>query len=167
MTGSWSNGESYYRCTFPKEYAGAVGKHPNTIYLRVRDVTPALDEWLLGVFDPKNLDVAVAALAAAQEPDDAAAACAKAARTKLADCDSRLKKYRTALEHGTPPEIVAGWITEVEGERLRAERELDVQAEDAPLTEAGLPGAGDLTAQGPADTCQGHPRAASGHLQRD
>jgi len=138
MTGSWNNGQSYYRCGFPTEYAGATGRHPRWVYLRESDVVPALDEWLLSVFDPKNLDATVAAMAAAQEPDDAAAARAEAAGTKLKDSDSRLAKCRTALEHGTPPEIVAGWIKDVEAERVKAQRELDVEGRTAPLTEAEI-----------------------------
>jgi site-specific DNA recombinase len=124
MSGSWNHGEAYYRCTFPTEYAGAENKHTNTIYLRESDVTPALDGWLLSVFDPKNLDAAVAALSAAQSPDDGALARAEAARKAVADCDARLQKYRSALEAGADPAVVAGWIKEVEGDRLHAEREL-------------------------------------------
>ena len=52
------------------------------MYLREADVTAALDAWLLSVFDPENLDGAVAALAAAQVPDEAGAARAEAARRK-------------------------------------------------------------------------------------
>jgi site-specific DNA recombinase len=47
----------------------------------------------------------------------------EAAKRKLADCDSRLTKYRAALDAGADPAIVAGWFAEVQGERLRAERE--------------------------------------------
>jgi Recombinase zinc beta ribbon domain len=68
MSGAWNHGEPYYRCRFPSEYAGATGQHPSTVYLRESDITPGLDTWLPGVFDPKNLDAAVAALSAAQAP---------------------------------------------------------------------------------------------------
>ena len=47
-----------------------------------------------------------------------------AARRKLADCDARLAKHRAALEAGADPTIVAGWMAEVQGERLAAERAL-------------------------------------------
>jgi hypothetical protein len=72
MSGAWKHDEPYYRCRFPSEYAGATGQHPSTVYLRESDVTQHLDAWLLSVFDPKNLDTAVAALSAAQAPDDGA-----------------------------------------------------------------------------------------------
>ena len=139
MSGSWNHGESYYRCIWPSEYAGAVGKHPRTVYLRESDVTPALDGWLLSVFDPKNLDAAVAALSAAQSPDDGALARAEAARRAIADCDARLQKYRSALEAGADPAVVAGWIKEVESDRFHAERELASTASTVqPLSEAEI-----------------------------
>ncbi|MGH9017653.1 MAG: zinc ribbon domain-containing protein [Acidimicrobiales bacterium] len=74
MSGAWSHGQAYHRCTWPSEYAGAARKHERGVHLRETDITTALDEWLLTVFDPDNLDGAVAALAAAQAPDDASAA---------------------------------------------------------------------------------------------
>ena len=70
------------------------------MYLREADITAAVDAWLLSLFDPENLDGAVAALTAAQEPDGAIAARAEAAKRKVADCDSRLAWYRKALEKG-------------------------------------------------------------------
>jgi hypothetical protein len=76
------------------------------------------------VFDPKNIDGAVAALAAAQEPDDGALARAEVAGRTVKDCDIRLVKYRSALEAGADPDVVARWIKEVEADRLAAEREL-------------------------------------------
>jgi hypothetical protein len=137
--GGREHGEPYYRCRFPSEYAGATGQHPRTVYLREADVLPSLDAWLLSVFDPKNLDGAVAALAAAQEPDDAAAARAEAARRGVKDCDTRLAKYRSALEAGADPAVVASWIKEVEADRLHAERELASTASVAqPLSEADI-----------------------------
>ena len=139
MSGQMNHDEAYYRCRFPSEYAGATGKHPSTVYLREADVVPGLDAWLLSVFDPKNLDGAVAALAAAQEPDDAAAARAEAARRKIAECDKHLAKYRTALEAGTDPVLVGQWIKEVQAERFGAERDLASTAStEKPLTEAEI-----------------------------
>jgi len=55
------------------------------------------------------------------------------------DCDARLKKYRSALEAGADPAVVAGWIKEVEADRLAAERELASTASVAqPLSEAEI-----------------------------
>ncbi len=123
MAGNWTHNEPYYRCGFRSEYAGATGKHPRWVYLRERYVTPQLDEWIEHLFDPENLEVTIAAMAAAQAPDDAAAARDEAARKRILDCGKKLAKYRAALEAGTDPSVVAGWVREVEAERLAAQRE--------------------------------------------
>jgi site-specific DNA recombinase len=115
MSGSWNHDQAHYRCGFPTEYAGATGKHPRWVYLRESEVTPTLDGWLLRHFDPENVDATIAAMVAAQAPDDAAAARTEAARRKIVDCDSRLDKYRAALEAGADPVVVGGWIAEVQG----------------------------------------------------
>ena len=92
------------------------------MYLRDSDVTPHLDAWILSVFGPKNLDARVAALAAAQSPG--ANVLAEAARRAVADCDTRLAKYRSTLEAGADPIVVVGWIKEVEADPLAPQREL-------------------------------------------
>jgi hypothetical protein len=48
----------------------------------------------------------------------------EAAEHKLADCDNRLSQYRKALDSGADAAVVAGWMIEVQGERLRAEKQL-------------------------------------------
>jgi len=140
MIGAWSHEQAYYRCTFPSEYAGASRKHERGVYLREADITAALDGWLLSVFDPENLDGAVAALTAAQTPDEASVARAEAARRRITECDRRLTKLRSALEaeDGPPPAVVAGWLREVEAERLAAERELAATKPNNPLSEAEI-----------------------------
>jgi len=140
MSGAWSHEQAYYRCTFPTEYAGTTRKHERGVYLREADITAAVDAWLLSVFDPENLDGAVAALAAAQAPDEASVARAEAARRTMAECDRRLAKLRSALEaeDGPPPAVVAGWLREVEAERLAAERELAATKPSSPLSEAEI-----------------------------
>jgi hypothetical protein len=46
------------------------------------------------------------------------------AREKIATCDSKLGKYRAALEAGTDPALVQQWINQVQAERAIAEAEL-------------------------------------------
>jgi hypothetical protein len=65
-------------------------------------------------------------LAAAGGANDADHARIGAAQRKLADCDARLAKYRAALDADADPVIVAGWMSEVQAERLRAEREISL-----------------------------------------
>ena len=44
-----------------------------------------------------------------------------AAREAIRHRDDRLARYRAALDAGVDPVVVGQWITEVQGERLRAE----------------------------------------------
>jgi len=50
MQGSWNNGEAYYRCRFPEQYADANGiSHPRNVYLRERRLVEPLYRWLATV----------------------------------------------------------------------------------------------------------------------
>ncbi len=99
-------------------------------------MVPALDEWIASVFDPSNLDATCEALAAAQGPADQDVARAEAAVRKLEDCDERLAKYRAALDAGAEATVVAGWMAEVQGEKLTAEQGL-VRSKPAATFDAG------------------------------
>jgi site-specific DNA recombinase len=87
-------------------------------------VTGVLDGWLATLFDPQHLDDTVAALAAAQEPDPVRHTRTEDARRRVLEADGKLAKYRSALEAGADPVLVAGWIREVQADRERAERVL-------------------------------------------
>jgi hypothetical protein len=126
MSAQHTHGRTYYRCRYPKEYALAneLEHQPRVVYVREDEVMPALDGWLASLFDPENVDETCRTLAAASGPSDGDEASVEAARRKLADCDGRLVKYRAALDSGADPTVVAAWIAEVQGDRLRAERTL-------------------------------------------
>ena len=125
MQGTWAHGAARYRCRFPSEYALANKvDHPLSAYVREASIVPHLDEWLAQLFDDAHLDETCEALAMASEVDDAAEARGAAARRLLADCDQRLANYRAALDAGADAAVVAGWMAEVQGRRLAAEREL-------------------------------------------
>jgi DNA invertase Pin-like site-specific DNA recombinase len=131
MSGQHNHDQAYYRCRYPTEYALANDiDHPRTVYLREADVVPELDRWLARVFDPEHLDETCAELAAASTADDVDEANVEAARRKLEGCDMRLARYRAALESGTDPAVVARWISEVQGDRLRAEQALACATRD-------------------------------------
>ena len=136
MQGSFNNGREHYRCQYASEYAMAKGiDHPKTVYLREDRITDALDAWLATMFDEATVDATCDAMSRAQEPDDALAARREAAHRRIADCDRRLDRYRAALEAGADALVVAGWMREVQGERLAAEHELGNAAPaQAPLT---------------------------------
>ena len=74
-----------------------------------------------------------------------------AARRKVADCNARMTKYRAAMDGGADPVVVAGWMADVQGERLQAERDLASCAGTEPLTTAELrqvvEGLGDVAVQ--------------------
>ena len=71
-----------------------------------------------------KLDAAYEALGAASGATEVDHARIDAANRKLADCDERLAKYRKARDAGADPMVVVGWMSEVQGERLRAEAEI-------------------------------------------
>ncbi|HVA43588.1 MAG TPA: hypothetical protein VNF50_08900 [Acidimicrobiales bacterium] len=118
MQGSWNHGAAHCRCTYASEYARGRGlDHPKAVYLKESAVVPELDRWLLRLFDPENLDQTCEALAVADQTDTARLAAVEAARRQIADCDSRLAKYRAALDAGVEAAVVGRWIAEVRAER--------------------------------------------------
>lgn len=125
MHGSWNHNAARYRCQYPAQYAMANKiDHPKTIYVREAEIITALDGWISQAFDPDNIDATCGALQAAQaDASDDALRC-ESIKTKLADCDKRLKKYRAALDADADPAIVAGWMAEVQKERRALEIEL-------------------------------------------
>jgi DNA invertase Pin-like site-specific DNA recombinase len=135
MSGHHIRNETRYRCRYPTEYALANEvDHPRTVLVREDWIVTALDEWLLGLFDRDRIEETVARLVASADTNEADAAAIDAARRQLADCDARLAKYRAALERGTDPTVVAGWVAEVQGQRLAAERQLATATPSAPLS---------------------------------
>ena len=84
---------------------------------------PRLDDWLVQLFADAHLGTTCEVLATAVDPDEAAELRAAAARRRIVDCDSRLAKYRQALDAGADAAVVPTWMAEVPGERHRAERE--------------------------------------------
>lgn len=134
MQGSWNHNQPYYRCKFPAEYAVNERQHAKTVYVKEASILPALDGWLGELFDADHIDDTCAALAATTGPDPAEEARFSAARRRLRECDTKLGRYRKALEAGTDPSIVNVWIQEVKLERKAAEFELRRNTGDNHLT---------------------------------
>ncbi len=132
MQGSWNNDQTYYRCTFPSQYALANRvQHPRSIYLREADILPALDHWLARSLDPARLPATINDLADAQQ--DHAAPETGAIKADIAGCDRKLAQYRAALDSGGDPAIVSQWITETQAAKLAAESRLRAcQTADTP-----------------------------------
>ena len=132
MQGSWNNQQPYYRCTLASEYATANHvQHPRSLYLREADVLPVLDDWLARLFDPGRREATVALIVDSQTKDPGEQAANRAAEEKIAECGTKLARYRSALEAGTDPAVVGEWIREVEADRSLARAQLEEQA-DAP-----------------------------------
>jgi site-specific DNA recombinase len=132
MGGQHNHDEAYYRCRYPTEYALTDDvDHPRTVYLHERYLIPELDRWLARIFDPDHLDQTCAELAAASGSDEVDDAARQAALRKLEDCNTRLERYRAALDSGTDPAVVGQWIAEVQGDRLRAQQALTAATRDA------------------------------------
>lgn len=119
MESTFNNGRPHYRCRYPAEYVEANGiKPPRTVYVREDHIVPHLDKWLAKIFAPHRIDATAKALADASTGDDDHAILADAARKELTAADRKLNQYRALLEAGTDPGTVAGWIREVEIEKI-------------------------------------------------
>jgi site-specific DNA recombinase len=120
MQGQRSKEALYYRCRFATEY-GLANKiaHPRNVYLAERDLLRPLDRWLATAFAPHRLAETIDALYQAQPSVDVDPAAAAAARV-IEECDQKLARHRAALEAGADPQLVAGWISEVQARRAEA-----------------------------------------------
>ena len=116
MQGQWNHGRAYYRCMFTEDYPGC-DDHPKSIYVKESAVVDGLNRFLDEKFN-EDIDRTVEALAGNDEPNPEAEQRQAELRARIADCDRRLERYRTALEFAEG-EIgsIAKWITEVERER--------------------------------------------------
>jgi hypothetical protein len=113
-----SNGVAYYRCRYPTEYGLANRtEHPRNVYLREQDVLVPLDDWLNTAFAPHRLNETLRALCDAQPEIDPAVA---AAERLIKACDQKLNQHRRALEAGADPELIAGWMREIQAQRAEA-----------------------------------------------
>ena len=121
MQGQWTRDQAYYRCRYPREYALAnTIEHPPNVYLLESAVMPALDGWLAGLFEPEALPQTVGALYRAQPATTASDAGAEEAARVVAECDTKLERYRAALEAGTDPVMIASWTAEVQARKAQA-----------------------------------------------
>jgi site-specific DNA recombinase len=138
MTGSRNHGRNYYRCWNPTTHAEAIRlDHPTVLYLREDKIVATVDQWIVRIFEPGRLAATVRTLQEAQttELDHAAIAATRAAITAS---NTRLERYRAALDAGTDPTIVNAWITEVTAARTAAEHRLKQLTAKRILTEADI-----------------------------
>jgi DNA invertase Pin-like site-specific DNA recombinase len=125
MQGNWNHDRAHYRCRVPAEYALANKvDHPPTIYLREDHVLPALDNWIASVFDPANIDDTIAALTEAQAPSEADDSRIEAARRALDEANEKIDRLVTAIESGSPADMLGPRLQELRAAKLAAERHL-------------------------------------------
>jgi hypothetical protein len=120
MTGS----RNYYQCWNSATHAEAVRPdHPTVLYVRKDKLIEPADEWIVRIFEPSRYAATVRALQESQtsELDHAAISAARAAITAS---KTRIERYRAALDAGTDPIIVNGWISEVTAARAAAGHQL-------------------------------------------
>jgi hypothetical protein len=119
MESTFNHGRPHYRCRYPAEYVEANGiQHPRTVYVHEDHIVPHLDKWLCKIFAPHRIEATAKALADASSGDDDHKILTDAARKELAAADRKLGQYRALLEAGTDPATIAGWIREVEIEKI-------------------------------------------------
>ncbi|WP_406673909.1 recombinase family protein [Nonomuraea sp. N2-4H] len=125
MQGEWNNEMPYYRCRFPQEYALANHvTHPRNVYVRERDITPKLEQWLARLFTPWNIERTLDQMVGAHGGPAPAAQESELLKRQLAESDRKLGQHRAALEAGADPVIVAGWMREEQSHRSELERRL-------------------------------------------
>ncbi|MGC4864625.1 recombinase family protein [Micromonospora sp. DT53] len=132
MQGQYSHGDAYYRCRFPQEYALANQvQHPSNVYLREDTLTDPLDTWLASAFAAGRIEQTITAMTDAQPPNQPPP-LATTTQTIITECDTKLERYRAALDAGADPAVVTEWISQTQAERARAEADLHAHSSNHP-----------------------------------
>jgi DNA invertase Pin-like site-specific DNA recombinase len=139
MEADTAGGRARYRCRLSSnEYARneeLERTHPRSAAVSERRITHTLDPWLAQLFDPTHAEGTLRALVdVASERDAADIARADAARRQVGECDSKLDRYRKALDSGADPAVIGQWIAEVRADRAAAEATM-VAASPARMTD--------------------------------
>jgi site-specific DNA recombinase len=122
MQASWNNGKPHYRCVFPEQYALANRiEHPRSVYVREELILPPLDTWLATAFTAPHLDTTIRAMEQSQDTGENRTLAAEQARRTITEADSKLTRYRAALEQGIDPSLIATWTAEVTAAKTTAQ----------------------------------------------
>nr|CEL13531.1 Site-specific recombinase [Kibdelosporangium sp. MJ126-NF4]CTQ99215.1 Site-specific recombinase [Kibdelosporangium sp. MJ126-NF4] len=123
----------YYRCPARTLAPGspALVDHPPTIYVREDPLLEGVNEWLGGLFHPKNRDRTVRLLVGSQEKTTRTGDRDQAEK-RARDAEAKLKRFQAAIEAGIDPAALVEVINQAQAERAAARAELDnVPAPDA------------------------------------
>jgi site-specific DNA recombinase len=124
LIGSVNNDRNNYRCTYSSEYTDTNRlAHPRSLYLREDKIVELVDPWIRRAFTPTKLRTTLQAMADAQH-DDADQHRIIVAREKISTCQTKLDRYRAALDAGTDPTLVQQWIAQVQAEKALAKADL-------------------------------------------
>jgi site-specific DNA recombinase len=140
MEADTSGGLARYRCRLSGgDYArneALDGTHPRSAAVSEGRVTRTIDGWLATLFDAEHAEATIEAFATADtEQDERTIARAERARTRVQECDTKLARYKAALDAGADPVVVGGWIAETQAERVTAARDLHDATPVPPLSE--------------------------------
>jgi site-specific DNA recombinase len=127
MSGKWNNGQTYYLCRYPAEYALANRvSHPKNVYLKESAVLGHVDDWLAELFDPDGIDDTVTQLIQQAErlEDPAAQARAAAAQARITEYDAQITRYRASIDAGGDPGVIGPWIAETQAKKVSAQAEV-------------------------------------------
>ncbi|GGS28243.1 zinc ribbon domain-containing protein [Actinokineospora fastidiosa] len=125
MQGGVVRNTTYYRCLARTLAPGsaALETHPKTVNLREDVLVSAINGWIGRLFAPENRDETVRALLASQD-DAQQTSGQQAAQQRLADAESRLKRYQAAIAAGVDPSALVEVINQAQAEREAARAEV-------------------------------------------
>ncbi len=141
-----------YRCRSRTLAPGSntLKDHPPTIYLREDAVTTAVNGWIARLFEPSRRADTVATLVGGQHGQLVDAGRVEAARRKLADAQTRLRRHQAAIEAGIEPAALVDAINQAQADRAAAQAEIDhapsVEQLDTAAVEAMVDSLGDMAA---------------------
>jgi hypothetical protein len=144
MVGSVNHGRIYYRCKASRDFVRQHGiDHPPVLYVRQESFIGPIDQFLHEELGRKRLSGTLRRLAGAQHRTIAKAEHDAASQARLrdtiADCDTKIRQYRSALDAGGDPKLSAGWIKETTAARAAAQSMLGTTGPKAErLTEAQI-----------------------------
>jgi hypothetical protein len=118
MQGGVIRTHAYYRCLARSLAPGSpvLDGHPRTVNVREDVITGAINGWIGQLFAPENRDETVRTLVESQG-DPAVLAVEDAARRRLADAETALKRYQAAIAAGVEPAAVVDAINQARAER--------------------------------------------------
>ena len=130
MEGTPREARIYYRCAARSMVPGAaaLNGHPKNVYLPEAAVLGPLNAWIGELFDRKNVERTVAALVASQGCGRKEPSARQAMKKRLSEAESRLRKFRTAIEAGVDPGALVESINDAQAQRAAARAELEADA---------------------------------------